>query len=105
MAHREPLHVEFVDHGFVPGNGRWAICAPGESGIDDLILWHSGGIVAAVERKIFLFVPDLVSKMCVAPTDCSVNLLAIGIEQKFVMIKTVALLRGIGPIDAISVQL
>ncbi len=49
--------------------------------------------------------PDPVSKMRVAPPDGALNLLAIGIEQKFVVIKTLALVGSIRTIDAVSIQL
>jgi hypothetical protein len=41
----------------------------------------------------------------VAPTDGSLNLLAIGIKKKFVVIKTMALLGGIRAIHPVCVQL
>jgi hypothetical protein len=43
--------------------------------------------------------------MRVAPTDGSLNLLAIRIEQKFVVIKTMALLGSIRAVDTVSIQL
>src|ERR1700683_3094911 len=105
MAHGEPLHMQFVNYSLMPRNAGRPIGSPGKSRIDHLILRHSGGIVAPVKRQVFLLVPDLVSKMRVAPADGPVYLLAIGIQQKFVMIKTVALLGSIRAIDAVSVQL
>jgi hypothetical protein len=50
-------------------------------------------------------VSDPVSKVGVAPTDSPLNLLAVGVEKKFVMIKTMALRWRIRAIDPVSVQL
>ena len=105
MAHGESLYVELINQGFVPRNSGWRIGSPGESGVDHPVLRHSGGIVAPVKRQVFLLVSDPVSEVGIAPADGSVNLLAIGVEQKFVVIESVALLRRIGPKHAVPVQL
>src|ERR1700691_3404228 len=49
--------------------------------------------------------PHAVSKMRVAPTDGPLNLFSVRIQQQFVMIKTMALLRSVRAVDAVSVQL
>src|SRR5271155_4991400 len=49
--------------------------------------------------------PDSVSEVRVTPTDSSLNLLAVGVEQKFVVIKSVPLLRSVGAKHAVPVQL
>lgn len=105
MALRESLYVQFINHGLVPGNTGRLIRSPSESGVDHSILRHSGCVIAPVKRQILLLVPDPIAKMRVAPTDGSLDLLAIRIQQKFVVIKTMALLGSIGARYPISVQL
>src|ERR1019366_9796425 len=105
MAHGESFDVELIDQGIVPRDLGWCIRLPGESGVDHSVLGHSHGIVAPVKRQVLLLVSDPVSEVGVAPPDGSLNLLAIGVEQELVMIKTMALLRGVGAIHPVSVQL
>ena len=105
VAHGESFDVKLVDDGLVPGNSGRRIRSPGEGGVDHAILRHSGSVVAPVERQILLLVSDPVSKVRVAPADGSLNLLAVGIEQKFVVIKTMPLLGSVRAIHSISVQL
>ena len=105
LAHRESLYVEFVDDGLVPRDPGWGIRSPGESGVDHAVLRHSGGIVAPVKRQVLLFVSDSVPEVRVAPTDRSLNLLAVRIEQKFVMIKSMPLLGRVWAKHSIPVQL
>ena len=49
MPHGKALHVQLVDHTFVPGNPRRPIRAPGKCRIDDSALGHPGGAVTAIE--------------------------------------------------------
>src|ERR1700726_236856 len=96
VAHGKSLDMELTDQGIVPRSLEWCIRFPGESGVDHSVLGHSHGIVAPVKRQVLLPVSDLVSEVGVAPPDVSLNLLAIGVEQELVVIKTMALLRGVG---------
>jgi hypothetical protein len=105
VAHGESLDVELINHGLMPGNTGRSIGSPCESGVNHSVLRHSGGIVAPVKRQVLLLVPDPVSKMRIAPPDGPLNLLAVGIKQKFVMIETMTLLGSIRAVDAVSIQL
>jgi hypothetical protein len=105
VAHGKSFYVELVDQGFVPGDFGRRVGSPSECGIDYPVFWHACGIVTPVKRQILLFVSDSVSKVGVAPTNGSVNLLAIRVEQKFVVIKTMASFRRIGTKHPISIQL
>src|SRR5579863_760895 len=95
MAHGESSDVEFIDDGFVPWNAGWPVRSPGESGIDHAILRHPGSIVAPVKRQVLLPMPHPISKMGVAPMDGPLNLLAIRIQKKFMVIETMTLLGSI----------
>jgi hypothetical protein len=105
VAHGESLDVELIDQGIVPRDLGWCIRFPGESGVDHSVLGHSNGIIAPVKRQVLLPVSDPVSEVGVAPPNGSLNLLAIGVEQELVVIKTMALLRGVWAIHPVSVQL
>src|ERR1700675_1662595 len=102
VAHGESLDMELIDQGIVPRNLEWCIRFPGESGVDHPVLGHSHGIIAPVKRQVLLPVPDPVSEMGVSPPDGSLKLLAIGVEQELVVIKTMALLRSVGAIHPVS---
>src|SRR6201997_860872 len=102
VAHGESLDVEVIDQSIVPRDLGWCIRFPGESGVDHSVLGHSNGIIAPVKRKVLLPVSDPVSEVGVAPPDGSLNLLAIGVEQELVVIKTMTLLRGVWAIHTVS---
>src|SRR5580692_5706044 len=103
VAHRESLDMEFINQSLMPGNFRRGIASPGESGVDYPILRHTRGIVAAVKRQILLLMSDLVSKVRIRPMEGALNLLAVGIKEKFMRIKTKASLRSIRPINPVPV--
>src|ERR1700687_3576961 len=105
VAHGESFDVELMDQGIVPRDFGWCIRFPRESGVDHSVLGHSKGIIAPVKRQVLLLVSDPVCEVGVAPPDGSLNLLAIGVEQELVVIKTMALLRGVWAIHPVSVQL
>src|ERR1700686_1590281 len=105
VAHGESLDVELIDQGIVPRDLGWCIRFPGESGVDHSVLGHFHGIIAPIKRQVLLPVSDPVSEVGVAPPKASLNLLAIGVEQELVVIKTMALLRGVWAIHPVSVQL
>src|SRR5712664_806952 len=105
VAHGESLDMELIDQGIVPTDLRWCVRFPGESGVDHSVLGHSNGIIAPVKSQVLLPVSDTVSERGVAPPEGSLNLLAIGVEQELVVIKPMALLRGVWTIHPVSVQL
>src|ERR1700686_2979685 len=105
VAHGESLDVELIDQGIVPRELGWCMRFPGESGVDHSVLGHSNGIIAPVKRQVLLPLSDPVSQVRVAPPDGSLNLLAIRVEQELVVIKTMALPRGVWAIHPVSVQL
>src|SRR5580700_7029611 len=105
MTLGETFHVEFTDHSLVPWNGGRRIRSPGEGGVDDAVLGHARGIVAAIERQVLQLVADAVSELRVGPDERSMHLFAVGIEQKLVGIETMSLFGGIGAVDAVAVDL
>src|SRR5260370_41407091 len=105
VAHGKSFDVELIDQGIVPRDLGWCIRFPGESGVDHSVLGHSNGIIAPVKRQVLLLVSDPVSEVGVAPPDGSLNLRAIRVKQELVVIKTMALLRGVRAIHPVSVQL
>src|ERR1700733_6333281 len=105
MRFGESLYVELINQRLVPGNTRWRVSPPSKGGVDDSVLRHPGGVVTPIKGQVFIFVSDPVSKVGVAPTDSPLNLLAVGVKKKFVVIKTMALRRRIWAIDPVSVQL
>ena len=105
VALGEPFHVEFTNHSLVPWNPRRRIRSPGKSGVDDPVLGHPSGIVTPIKRQVLLLVSDAISKVRVAPNQWSLDLFAIGIEQKLVGIETMPLLRSIRAIHTVAVYL
>src|SRR5579864_7520566 len=89
----------------MPGNSRWRIAAPSECRVDHPVFWHTDRVIAAVEGEILLLLAHLVTKMCVAPTNVTVNLLAIRVEQKLVVVEPLASFRSIRAVDDIAIQL
>src|ERR1700752_164929 len=105
MALGETLYVQLVDQSFVPRDAGRRIRSPGKGRIDYAILRHTGGIVAPIERQVFLLVPNSVSELRVAPANEAVNLFAVGIEKKLMVVKSMALFWGIRTVDSVTIQL
>ena len=97
--------MELTNHSLVPWNPWRRIRSPGKGGVDDAVLGHAGGIVTPIKRQVLLLVADPVSKVRVGPSQWSLDLFAVGIEQKLVGIETMALLGSIRAIHTVAVHL
>jgi hypothetical protein len=102
---RIAVHVHLVDHAVVGHEVRVAVLAPVERGVDHLRARHAGGVVALVERQVVLLVADGVAEVRVAPLHAPDDAARIGVDQQLVRIEAVPLLRLVGPVHAIAVEL
>ena len=105
MQLRETSHVHLVDDGVVPGRAQRPVVAPGERRVD-----HSGqrrerSVVAIVEREVFLLVADAISEHLVAPPNRTRNRFRVWIQDNLVRIETVAVLRLVRTMHAVTVEL
>ena len=105
MQFGEALHVRFVDHCLVPGSLGRPVASPGEGSVDHRAERRESRVIAGVERKVGMRVADLVTIHFVAPADAASHGLGIRIQHHLVGIKAMALVRRVGPMYAVSVQL
>jgi hypothetical protein len=98
-------HMGLVEHGLAPGDLRPRILAPIlRLRIDDPAFRHAGGAVAFAEGEILLFRVQFVAVMRRRPFDVADQLAGIGVEQQFVGIEAVALLRRVGPVHTVAIE-
>ena len=93
----EPLHVQLINHGLVPGSARRTIVAPGERRIDDRGQRGIRGTVAVVEREVGLRVVKAISEELIGPAHVAADQLGIGVEHDLVGIEPVPLDGSNGP--------
>ena len=103
---RQALDVGLVDDGVFPGDaGSHFAPAPVEGLIDHDGFRHAARIVAPVEREILARAAGAIAEMRIAPYQPSGKPPRIGVEQKLVGVEAVALLRRVGAVNAIAVEL
>ncbi len=104
MQFGETLHVGFVNDGVVPGNlAMQGLALPIEAGVDHDAFGHEGRAVALVEGSVvarFHFVA--VDRRI--PFQFAEVRAGVGIEQQFVGIKTMASVRRIGAVHAVTIN-
>ena len=105
MALGEALDVQLVDQCFVPGCPRRMVVAPGEGAVDHRRQRREGGAVALVAGQIGVGVTDLVTEQAIVPAQVAADGLGEGIENELVRIEAVTLLRLIGSVDPVAVEL
>ncbi|MCY1183857.1 hypothetical protein D9M73_245080 [compost metagenome] len=79
--------------------------APGEGRVDDLALGHEGGAVAFVEAEVGILRADHVAEQRLRPAQPAHQLLGVGVDQQLVGVETVAVLRLVGAVNAVAVDL
>jgi hypothetical protein len=96
--------VALVDHRIAPGHARRPVVLPVEGAVDDHALGHRGGAVAAVEGVVG---PRAVA---VAEDRRLVRRLAgdrprPGVDEQLGGVEAMAVVRLVGPVDAVAVEL
>ncbi len=105
MEHRKPSHVHLVDQRPVHGRAGRPVVAPSKGRIDDGGQRRKRGVIPRIERDICRRVADLVSEEGIVPTHHSADVFGIGVQEDLVRIETVPVLRFIGAVNAIAVEL
>src|SRR5437660_2134625 len=104
MAASVAAHVQLVDDGLVPRNGRAPIVIPRERGLDDLALRHRTRTVASIARQVLAWMTQRISIKRIAPAHRADDAAGVRIEQQLVRIKAMALFGPVGAMRAVAVQ-
>ena len=102
---RESAHVHLVDDRVVPRRPRRSIVAPRERRIDHRRERREGGVVARIEREIFVDVTDGVPEHLVGPLNRTRDRFRVWIHDNLVGVESVADCRIVRAVDAITVEL
>src|SRR4051794_34554850 len=102
MPHGETTSVHLVENGTLPRHGWATVGAPCECRVDHPALGHKPGAVALVKGKVLFWRVEFIAKQLRPPFELANQLFCVGIDQKFVWIKTVTCFRLIGAMDAIA---
>ena len=105
MQLREPFDVQLVDDRVVPRREERPIVAPRKRRIDHRGQRRVRCVVAIVERQVFPLVADAVPEHLVAPSNRTRDRFRVWIHDNFVRVESVAVLRLVRPVDAITVEL
>ena len=98
--------MRLIDDGVFPGNvGTYLAPSPVEGLVDDYRLRHAARVVAPVEREVLARAAGAIGEMRIAPYQASGKPPGIGIEQQLVGVEAVAVLRLIGSVNAIAIEL
>src|SRR6202007_1663556 len=94
------------DDGVFPGNVRSDLAAaPVEGLVDDDRLRHAASIVAPVEREILARAARAIAEMRIAPDQSAGKVLAGRVWQQLVGIEAVTVLRLIGAVHTVAIDL
>src|SRR6185437_8562172 len=103
---RQALDVRLIDDGLFPGDaGPDFAASPIEGLVDHDGLRHAARVVATVEAKVLARTAGAIGKTRVAPDQPSRQPLGIAIEHELVAVEAMAMLRLIGAVHAIAVEL
>ena len=105
MPPGKALHVQFVDHRFVPGRAGPAIVAPRERRVDHGGEHRERGVVAAVEREILFRIAEAIPVDLVAPADVAADRLRIRLEHDLVRIEPESARGIVGTVNPVAVEL
>ena len=105
MLDRHPLDMALVDHGLVPRNLRRAVTLPVERRIDHDALGHGAAGVAVVARQVLPGAAGGVAVHRIVPAHRPGDGPGVGVEDELGGIEAEALLRLVGAVDAVPVQL
>ncbi len=89
----------------VPGCPRRTVVAPGEGAVDHRCQRREGGAVALVEGQVGVGVADLVAEQAVVPAQVAADGLGERVENELVRVEAVTLLRLVGSVDPVAVEL
>src|SRR2546423_1527348 len=101
----EAFHMQLIDDGLVPWRPWRAVIAPGKGRIDDHAQRGIGGAVPLVEGQVRSRMAYTIAKELVGPPHVAANGLGIWVQQHFVRVEAVAMLRLIGTMHTIPVEL
>ncbi|MNJ13203.1 hypothetical protein D3C77_74080 [compost metagenome] len=105
VAHADAAHVGFVEDGAIPRHADALVAAPGIGRVDDLAFGDVGGAVTLIEAEVAIRVANGVAKQCFGPFQAAHQLLGVRVDQQFVGVEAVAMLRLVGAMDAVAVDL
>ena len=105
MLDRHALDVALVNHGLVPRNLRRAVAPPVERRIDHDTFGHGAAGVAVVARQVPPGAADGVAVHRIVPAHRPGDGPGVGVEDELGGIEAEALLRLVGAVDAVPVQL
>ena len=100
---REPLHVELVDDGRVPGTAQELVALPVERRVDHDGLRDRRGVVRLVHDEVVAV--RVAERAALDPADRPLDRLRVRVDQQLVRVEPVTLLRRPGPVDAVPVAL
>ncbi len=102
---RETLYVQFIDQRAM-GRRFWlAVIAPREGFINHATEWGVGRAIEVVVRQICLLIAHLVAGKGISPVRRTGNRFGVWVEQHFVLIKAVSVLRLVQTVRAVAVDL
>ncbi len=105
MPGSDALDVKLVDDGSVPRCLELAVASPREGRIDHNALGHVRCVVSVIEREIAIGVADPIAEHGVRPFDVAGDGFGIGIDQQFLGIEPMPLLRFVGAMHPIAIML
>ncbi|MND86631.1 hypothetical protein D3C80_786060 [compost metagenome] len=105
MAHADAAHMGFIEDGAVPGHADTLVAAPGVGRVDDLALGHERRAVALIETEVAVGVTNGVAEQRFGPFQAAHQLFGVRVDQQLVGVETVAVLRLIGAVYAVAVDL
>ena len=104
VAHADAAGVRLVEDGALPRYLYPLVTAPGEGRVDHLALGHEGGAVTFIERQVVVWVADGVAKQRLGPLQFADQLLGIRVDQQFVGVEAVTVLRLVRAVDAVAIH-
>src|SRR5215470_7557705 len=104
MPECQTFDVRFVNNRPVPRRFQRPVVSPDKRRVCHDASQHAGSAVAAVEREVFVAMPNTISKMCVLPPQPMLDLFGIWIEKELMRVEPQPFVRFIGTIDSIAVK-
>src|SRR5215210_6762969 len=93
-----------VDDRVLPGNLQSSIVPPGKSRVYNNRLQHRFGVIAGI-YFIMAGSADAVAEMCIRPFETPRQSLGIRVNQQLIGIEAVTVLRLVGPMNTIAIEL
>src|SRR5690242_9392757 len=105
MQLRESFDVRLINDRFPPAPARRTVVFPVESRINYSAQRRQCRAVTLVEREVAVLMANFVSEKFVTPNQRPPQSLRIGIEEDFVRVESMAGLRFVRPVHAITIDL